>query len=46
MNEFHDPNLLEQKLKMLDASIARTEGKTDCGKGYSAHAGISGEKKV
>lgn len=39
MNEFHDPNLLEQKLKMLDASIARAEGKTDCGKDYSAHYG-------
>lgn len=39
MNEFYDSNLLEQKLKMLDESIARAEGKTDCGKGYSAHYG-------
>ena len=39
MNEFYDPNLSEQKLKMLDENIARAEGKTDCGKGYSAHYG-------
>ena len=41
MNEFHDPDLLEQKLKMLDESIARAEGKTDCGKDYSAHYGYA-----
>lgn len=39
MNEFHDSDLLEQKLKMLDEGIARAEGKTDCGKDYSAHYG-------
>lgn len=39
MNEFHDPDLLKQKLEMLDGIIARAGDKTDCGKLYSSHYG-------
>lgn len=39
MNEFHDWDLLEQKLEMLDEIIARAGDKTDSGSWYSAHYG-------
>lgn len=37
MNEFHDKELLEQKLRMLDERIAGAGEKTDCGNLWSAH---------
>ena len=39
MNEFHDKELLERKLQMLDELITRAGEKTDCGKWWSAHYG-------
>lgn len=39
MNEFHDKELLERKLQMLDELIARAGEKTDCGNWWSVHYG-------
>ncbi len=39
MNEFHDPDLLKQKLKMLDEQIEKAGNDTDSGSWYSAHYG-------
>ncbi len=39
MNEFHDEDLLRQKLAMLDEEIEKAGSKTDCGKRWSAHYG-------
>lgn len=39
MNEFHDKELLERKLQMLDEQIARVGERTDCGRWWSAHYG-------
>ncbi len=40
MNEFHDPDMLKQKMKMLDERIEKAGNSTDCGKTYSAHYGF------
>ena len=40
MNEFHDPELLERKLRMLDEVIAASEGQSDCGSHWSAYYGL------
>lgn len=40
MNEFHDRELLEIKLKSLDEIIEKQEASTDCGSLWSAHYGF------
>ncbi len=39
MNEFHDPEMLKQKLKALDELIVKAGSHTDCGQSYFAHYG-------
>ena len=39
MNEFHDRELLQKKLEMVDQDIARMSDSTDCGNTWSVHYG-------
>lgn len=39
MNEFHDEEMLREKLAMLDEEIERAEGQSDCGGSWSVHYG-------
>ena len=39
MNEFHDKELLQKKLEMIDNDIARMSESTDCGSTWSIHYG-------
>lgn len=39
MNEFHDRDLLQKKLEMVDRDIAQMESSTDCENTWSAHYG-------
>ena len=39
MNEFHDKELLQKKLEMVDQDIARMSDSTDCGDTWSVHYG-------
>lgn len=40
MDEFHDTNMLLEKMQMLDELIERARDKTDCGSCYSAYYGF------
>ena len=39
MNEFHDKELLQKKLDLIDADITRMKNQTDCGSTWSVHYG-------
>lgn len=40
MEEFHEPELLKQKLQLIDAEIAKAGDDTNCGDWYSVHYGF------